>query len=80
MQSRETIDESCHQNILLSLYNMYRTIDTSWNTLETWDTREQVSPTLDYHKIQHVKLKWIDQRPVVYWQYDSLYDFHNHPF
>ena len=53
---------------------MYRTIDTSWHTLETWDTREQVSPTLDYHKIQLFTPEKVHE------EYDSLYDLNSIPF
>lgn len=58
------------------LKRMHRTIDREGNTLETWDTREQVSPTLDYHKIQLVT-------PIAFAireSYDSLYDMNDIPF
>jgi hypothetical protein len=55
---------------------MYRTIDREGKTLEIWDKREQVSPTLDYHKIQLVT-------PIAFAireSYDSLYDMNDIPF
>lgn len=61
-------------------YHMYRTVDQHNNILEMWDTLEQVNPQLDYHKIQHTKTEWLDNRIVIMQEYNSLYDLHSIPF
>jgi len=59
-------------NILSPDNFMYRTIDHNNNILETWRTRDEVRPQVDYHRIQYVTT---DNPVSVISEWQSMFEF-----
>jgi len=51
----------------------YATIDTKWDIIEFWNTRDKVKPEYEYHRI-------VIMRKDFAWEYDNMYDFNDVPF